>query len=449
MEHATGKREWIYPLWVDGFFQKRRKVAFAALNLFLILTPWIRWNGEQLIRIDLPDRRLWVVGEVFSPADTIFVFLALLFSALLLFLVTSLWGRIWCGYACPQTVFLETFVHNVEHWIEGARGVKMKRDRGPWSFDKAWRKAAKWSIFLVASFFISMTFVSWFAGTHPLWTGKFGTGAYGSVAFFTGLMFLDLAWFREQFCNYLCPYARFQGVIADATSLIITYDEPRGEPRRGPEVAKEAQGHCIDCHKCVAVCPTGIDIREGYQLECIGCARCIDACAPIMAKLGHENLVGYRSGVVDPVKKKGPRLRPMIYGSALVAVAVIFQVLLVERHTLDVNLNRAPGTLYQTDEDGYTRNTYFLSVLNKKKVAGPATVEVSIRGMDRAEVVMPPLSLGTGEHKSVPLVIRTPPDARQERTERFELVVRTGFDEVAVPMTFKTGGPQEASHPAG
>ncbi len=435
------KREWVYPAWVRGVFQTRRKWAFAILHIILFVPPWIHIKGQQIVLIDLSKRQLTIAGSIFTPRDTIFLVIGLLFSAFLLFFVTSLWGRIWCGYACPQTVFLESFVHTVERWVEGNRGKRMSLDRADWSANKIARKVAKHTIFIAAAVLIAMTFVSWFAGTIPLWTGQASASAYGMVAFFAGVMYLDFAWFREQFCNYLCPYARFQGVISGPNSLTITYDAARGEPRRerGVKRAKSELGDCIGCNKCVAVCPAGIDIRDGYQLECIGCAKCVDACAPIMAKFGKENLVRYSTVVEDAGgKSKLLRPRPVIYALLMLVLAVAGGSLLVARHSLDVTVNRVPGTLFTIDDDGATRNTFMLSVSNRKFTESAADIEVSVDGIPDVEVIMPPMQVATGEIRQVPLVIRAPAGVELQRTQPIDIRVRSDFDEVVVSSTFKT-----------
>jgi cytochrome c oxidase accessory protein FixG len=439
MDASTGKREWIYPAWVKGVFQSRRRWTFAVLHAILFVTPWIHARGDQLIRVDLGGRQMIVAGSIFTPSDTIFLVFALLFSAFLLFFVTALWGRIWCGYACPQTVFLETFVHAVERRLEGDRGKRMALDRGPWTADKLARKLAKHAIFVAAALLVAGSFVGWFAGTRQLLSGSASHAAYGMVAFFSAVMYLDFAWFREQFCNFLCPYARFQGVLADDSSLIVTYDAPRGEPRRARDVDRSAQGDCIDCKKCVTVCPVGIDIRNGYQLECIGCAKCVDACAPIMAKLGRDNLVRY-STIIEDAGGKTTKLRPrpMIYAGLMAASAAAALGLLVTRHPLDVTVNRAPGTLFTVDDDGTTRNTFLLQITNRKYVTEAAEVTVSVEGLPEATVVIPPVSLATGEETKIPLVILAPPDLPQQRTWPVDIHVMTDFDEVVIPTTFKT-----------
>jgi cytochrome c oxidase accessory protein FixG len=443
MDKSSGKREWVYPLHIKGHFTKLRKVSFVLLQAFLFLTPWIHINGEQLVRFDLPGRQMFVMGSIYGAQDTIFLLLVLLFFAFLLFFVTALWGRVWCGYLCPQTVFLETFVHTVERLFEGTRGKRMQLDKKAWDANKVMRKVGKWTVFALASVLISMTFVSWFAGTVPLWTGAAGVGAYGSVAFFSVGMFLDFTWFREQFCNFLCPYARFQGAIAGANSLVVSYDIQRGEPRRqrGVKLAKSEQGACIGCNKCVAVCPQGIDIRDGFQLECISCAKCVDACTSVMDKFKQPTLVRYSTVTEDEGGERKGFVRPRtaLY-AALMAVCVgAFGVLMSQRHELDVNVNRVPGSLYTIDDDGSTRNTFLLQIQNKQFVEDPAALTVVVEGLEDAEVIVPPIALETGEMVKVPLVVRSPAGKELARTQAIAIRVTSDFDEVVVPTTFKSG----------
>jgi cytochrome c oxidase accessory protein FixG len=435
-----GSRRYIYPLWVKGQFQRVRKATFVVLNVFFFVMPWLRVDGKQLVLADLPARRLYLFGAVFGPQDTILVVLALLFAAFLLFLVTSLYGRIWCGYACPHTVFLESFVHNVERWIEGNRGKRMALDRQPWNAEKILKKTSKWAAFLVITTVVSMTAVSWFVDAPTLWTMKGGAGAYGMVASLSLLGFLDMAWFREQFCNYLCPYARFQGVLAGPESWTVGYDKRRGEPRkeRGRKQAPDALGDCIGCNKCVSVCPTGIDIRDGYQLECIGCAKCIDACEPIMGKFNKDNLIRYSTVARDSgLETKRFPVRPVAYGTLLAVIATAFIVILSQHTVLDVDVRRADGSLYTVDADGATRNTFLMALQNRDSEAVDLTVEV--RGLDGAEVIVPPIRLESGATARVPVVVRMPAGSVLERTVPFEVVV-SGSDEPLVrDATFKTG----------
>ena len=267
--------------------------------------------------------------------------------------------------------------------------------------------------------------------------------AFGWIGAFTMIIFLDLVWFREQFCNYICPYARFQGVLAGPESLIVSYDEPRGEPRgKGGRKKREALslGSCVSCSKCVAVCPTGIDIRDGYQLECIGCAKCIDACTTVMSKFKEPSLVRYSSVVEDRGEtRKVFGKRAMIYSGLLLLIGISFAVMLAGRHTLDATVNRAPGTLFTIDTDGAVRNTYMLHVENKLQVSEPIEVTVAVEGLPGAELIVPGISLGTGKFATVPLIIRVPDAGSIPRTSSVDIILTTELDEITLSATFKSG----------
>lgn len=433
------RRKWIYPQTVTGQWQRLRKWTFAALHLILFVTPWITINGNPAILIDLPGRKLYAFGAIFTAADTIFLLFLLLFLAFSLFFFTSLFGRLWCGFACPQTVFLDAWVRPVEKWIEGDWVQRRRRDEGPWSVDKAWRKAAKWGLFAGFSFVISMAFMSYFAGARALWTGEAGTTAYVLVGIFAAAWYFDLAWFREQFCTYLCPYARFQSALTDEETVLVQYDLTRGEPRGGAN-AKDV-GRCIECDKCVFVCPTGIDIRDGFQLECIACARCIDACDIVMEKLGHEGLIRFGSVAEQQGRKPRPvRPRTVVYGGLLTGIAAAASVLMVARVPFDASVQRAPGTLYTQDADGYVRNTYLLRVTNKQPVPDAIPFHVRVEGLQNAEVLVQDIALGTTESQTVPLVVRVKSREDMPRTIPISVHVSSPTKEVEVPATFKTGG---------
>jgi cytochrome c oxidase accessory protein FixG len=425
---VSAGRKWVYAHSVNGRYQRIHRWSGRVLQAILFVVPWITVAGHPAIRIDIPGRRLYALGAVFTAQDTIYLVLMGLFAAFALFFFTSLFGRLWCGYVCPQTVFLEEWIRPIERFIEGERGVRMARDKGPWTWARTWRKVAKWKAFAAVSAVVALSFVSWFAGAREVWTGRADPAVYGVALVLGGLLFFDFAWFREQLCTYVCPYARFQGALADEESLVVSYDAGRGEPR------KDAGGDCIDCKKCVAVCPQGIDIRDGYQLECITCGRCIDACAPVMGKLGKPNLVGYTS----LRKARLVRPRTVAYGALLLAVAAAFVGLLAVRSEVQANLARAPGTLYVVDPDGWVRNTYLLRVTNTDDA--PATYRVTVEGLPAvAEVTVPTLTIAPGAMSTVPLMMRLPPDAAAaSRTFPITVTVIAGEDRASLGGTFKT-----------
>lgn len=442
----AGTREWVYPQSVKGRFMSIRRWTFLGLHVLLFVTPWIVVGGYPLLRIDIPARRVFLLGELFTASDTIFLLLLLLFLAFALFFFTAWLGRIWCGYACPQTVFLETWIRPIELWIEGDRSRRKRRDAQGLSVDLAWRKAAKWSLFLAVSFLLAMAFVSLFAGAPELWTGRAGPVSYGFVAVTTAIWFLDFTWFREQFCNYLCPYARFQSALTDDETLLIAYDVVRGEPRSPGRDAAE-DGRCIECGKCVVVCPQGIDIRDGFQLECIQCARCIDACQGVMERLGHPTLVRY-SSIAEDAGSRVRRLRPrtVVYAGLLAALVIAGGALAARRVPFEVTVNRAPGSLYTLDADGFVRNTYLLQITNNTP-GDPISYGVAVEGLAGVQVLSQSgdLILGPTESRTLPLVVRIPASEGLARTVPIDVRVTSPDGAVVVPTTFMTGAHVEAS----
>jgi len=433
----TGTREWVYPQSIQGTFTQLRRWTFLLLHVALFVAPWITVKGHPLLLIDLPHRRVHLMGAIFTPADTIFLVLLLLFLAFSLFFFTAIFGRIWCGYACPQTVFLESWIRPLEQWIEGDRVQRKRRDGGSWTFDKTWRKAAKWGVFLAVSLLLGMAMTSIFAGARPLWTGQASLTSYAFVAIFAAFWFADFTWFREQFCIFLCPYARFQSALTDDETLLISYDEARGEPRgakRGPE------GGCIACQKCVVVCPQGIDIREGFQLECIQCARCIDACESVMSRFDQPTLVRYSSIATDMGKPPRPfRPRTLVYGGLLTTLTAAAMVLLLGRVPFEASVNRAPGSLFTVDADGFVRNTYLLKITSKESMEGTVEYVVNLDGLDNAEMTMPRLSVAPEQTQTVPLIVRIPLAEADQRTIPFTVRIQSPNGELLLPTTFKTG----------
>jgi len=286
---------------------------------------------------------------------------------------------------------------------------------------------------------VAMAFVSYFAGARDLWTGNGGPVEYAIVGVFASVFFLDFAWFREQFCNFLCPYARFQGALTDDETIQVTYFPALGEPRGGKTAGEE--GRCIDCGKCVVVCPQGIDIRNGFQLECIACSRCIDACTGVMRQLGHPTLVGY-SSLVEMKGGRRPRfLRPrtFAYAALLVGLVVTGAAMARGRVPFEVTVNRAPGSLFTADTDGAIRNTFLLKITSNEPQPEPVTYTVLVDGLPGAEVIVPPFTLRSSESHTAPLIVRLPALDTVARTMPFRVHVTAPSGEVTVEATFKTG----------
>jgi cytochrome c oxidase accessory protein FixG len=283
-----------------------------------------------------------------------------------------------------------------------------------------------------------MAMVSFFVPAGALWTGQGGRLAYSFVGVFTFLWYLDFTWFREQFCNFLCPYARFQSALTDNETLLIGYDPARGEPRGGKTAA--AEGRCIACNKCVVVCPQGIDIRNGFQLECIQCARCIDACVSVMDKLGHRTLVEYTS-LAEQEGRRVRRLRPrtVVYGGLLLALAAFGFTLASQRLPFEATVNRVPGSLFTLDPDGFVRNTYLVQITNNKPGDMPVDFQVSVEGIPGAQILAQNVSLGSSETRTLPLIVRVSQNQAMGRTTPIEVRVVSPDGEIGIQTTFKTG----------
>ncbi|HEX6062855.1 MAG TPA: cytochrome c oxidase accessory protein CcoG [Longimicrobiales bacterium] len=435
----SGNRQWVYVQWIQGRYQRRRHFTFAALHVILFVTPWLMLAGNPVLRFDLEARRLYAFGAVFTAADTIFLLLLLLFLAFSLFFFTSLYGRLWCGFGCPQTVLLDTWVRPLERWIEGERTTRQRRDVGPLTFDKAGRTSLKWALYAVAAFIVAMSFMSFFAGARELWTGQGGAVEYALVGIITAGWFFDFVWFREQFCNYLCPYARFQSALVDPHTLVIAYDAQRGEPRGGK--AAKIDGRCLACEKCASVCPQGIDIRNGFQLECIACARCVDACTGVMGKVGHQTLISYTTHA-EQQQQQRRRIRPrtVAYAAMLSGIAAVATLMLFTRVPFEASVARMPGSLYSIDPDGYVRNTYLLRIANNDAKTEQAAFNVSIEGLEQAEVVAPEIQLASMESRIIPLIVRMPPTSTFDRTYPLRVRVTAPVGERVIETTFKSGG---------
>ena len=380
------KHQKVYPREVKGRFQNLRNWAvFALLGLYYIL-PWVSWDGRQSVLFDLPARKFYVLGLVFWPQDFVYLAAFLIIAALSLFFFTALAGRMWCGYACPQTVWTEVFIW-MEKWTEGDRAKRMKLDAGPWNREKILRKSAKQVLWVSFALWTGFTFVGFFTPIRELSDSvmSFSLGPWESfwILFYGFATYGNAGFLREQVCTYMCPYARFQSAMFDKDTLIIAYDEARGEARggrkRGEDYQAQGLGDCIDCTLCVQVCPVGIDIRDGLQSECIACGACIDACDEVMDKMEYpRGLVRYTTDN-SLAGKKTRVLRPriVIYGVLLLTItaAVVFTLFL--RQPLDMNVLHDRNPLYRELDDGRLENSYTLKVMNRDVSERRYTVEVT------------------------------------------------------------------------
>jgi cytochrome c oxidase accessory protein FixG len=377
-------REKIYPRAVGGWFAGWRVAMVLVTQVVFYGMPWLRWNERQAVLFDLAARKFYVFGLVLWPQDFIYLALLLVISALSLFLFTAVAGRLWCGYACPQTVYTEMFLW-IERRVEGNRPHRIKLDGQPFSLKKLRLKLAKHGIWIALSLWTGFTFVGYFTPIRELAsevaTLRLGPWESFWILFYGFATYGNAGWMREQVCKYMCPYARFQSAMFDSDTLVITYDNARGEPRGGRSRATDAKaaglGDCIDCGICVQVCPTGIDIRKGLQYECIGCAACIDGCNQVMKKMGYapglirystENALrhGWNFG---GMMKRVRRPRVLVYAAVLLAVTLGVSMSLALRVPLKVDVIRDRGSLSREVGGGSIENVYRLQIMNTEETA--------------------------------------------------------------------------------
>ena len=386
------KREKIYTRKIEGFYQLLRAFTGWPLLLGYFFIPWLTVNDHQAILFDLPLRQFHIFWLTFWPQDFSLLAWALVIAAFLLFFVTTLFGRVWCGYSCPQTVWTAIFMW-MEQVAEGDRHQRINLDQAPWSVSKGFKRFAKHGMWLGFAALTGVTFISYFYGVKPLLIDAYNLqlplAAVFWIGFFTAATYINAGWMREQVCMYMCPYARFQAAMFDSDTLIVSYDAKRGEARgprkRSAEPAELGLGDCIDCTMCVQVCPTGIDIRNGLQHECINCAACVDACNGIMDKMGYDSgLISYTTEHQLAGNKwtwKRPKL--IGYGLALIVMMALFASTLITRVPLELDVMRSRAQLYQEVAGGRIQNTYTVKVLNKDTVDGE--YKLAVLGIDNLE----------------------------------------------------------------
>ena len=421
------KQNKIYARAVSGWFAGWRWAFVWLTQLVFYGLPWLQWNGRQAVLFDLGARRFYIFGLVLYPQDFIFLAALLIISAYSLFLFTAVAGRLWCGFACPQTVYTEIFMW-VEKKIEGDRVARMRLDKAPWSFDKAWRVTSKQLVWIAIALWTGFTFVGYFTPIKVLAAGVAGMGLGPWETFwilFYGLATYGNAGFlREQVCKYMCPYARFQGVMFDPDTLIITYDPQRGEPRgsrsRKADRAAIGKGDCIDCQLCVQVCPTGIDIRKGLQYECIGCAACIDVCNGVMDKMEYpRGLIRYdtenslaQNLSRGQVWRRVLRPRVIIYSVILLGLATAFVAGLAMRSPVRLDVVRDRATLAQVVEHGVVENIYRLHVMNATE--SPQRYRLSVQGLPGIVLQAPEsIEVAPAEARWVTVAARVPPETAE------------------------------------
>jgi cytochrome c oxidase accessory protein FixG len=379
----------IYPREIGGRFANLSKLATISLLGLFYLIPWLMWDDRQAILFDLPARKFYLIGLTLWPQDFPYLALLLIIAALSLFFFTALAGRLWCGFACPQTVWTEAFIW-IEQFTEGTRSQRMKLDKAPWSWNKLRRKGSKQLLWIALSMWTGFTFVGYFEPIREL-NNQFMTLTVGGWTLFWGLFYGfatygNAGYMREQVCKYMCPYARFQSAMFDKDTLIISYDEKRGEPRGGRKRSVDPKlaglGDCIDCQLCVQVCPTGIDIREGLQYECIACAACIDACDSVMDKMNYpRGLVRYTTEhAMDSKETQVVRPRMLVYGALLLVLVGSMVTSMTLRTPIILDVIRDRNSLYRELPGDLIENIYTIKVINQSNDS--RVFKLSVEGVE-------------------------------------------------------------------
>lgn len=437
------KREKIYPREVHGLFATLRWTAvFVLLGLYYGL-PWLNWDGRQAVLFDLPARKFYIFDLVFWPQDFFYLALLLMVAAFSLFFFTALAGRLWCGYACPQTVWTEVFLW-MERLVEGDRPQQIKLDKAPMSARKLRIKAAKHALWIIFSLWTGFTFVGYFTPITELAqaVASLSTGPWETfwILFYSFATYGNAGWMREQVCIYMCPYARFQSAMFDKDTLIISYDEDRGEPRgsrrKGEDPKAKGLGDCIDCTLCVQVCPTGIDIRNGLQYQCIGCAACVDVCDQVMEKMGYsKGLIRYTTENAlhgKPTRLLRPRV--VVYSLILLILVSVLVYAVAQRVPLELDVIRDRNSLYRETSAGLAENVYTLKLVNMDD--RPHHYVISIDGLEGAELVQPRSEylVPGGEVVSLPVQVRVDP-VNLERTSSEIRFTATAVDDPRLTTT--------------
>ena len=425
-------REEIYPRETSGRYARLRWMFVWLTQLAFYCTPWMQWNGRQALLFDLGARKFYIFGLVLWPQDFIYLAALLIVCAYLLFLATAVAGRVWCGFACPQTVYTEIFLW-IERRIEGKRSARIALDRQPPSAAKLAKKSAKHLAWGAVALWTGFTFVGYFTPIKLLANEvlelSFGPWEWFWVLFYSLATYGNAGWLREQVCKYMCPYARFQSSMFDRDTLIITYDGERGEPRAPLSKRADADGgSCIDCSLCVQVCPTGIDIRKGLQYECIGCAACVDACNGVMDKIGQpRGLIRYSTErallmhyTPTEIRQRTLRPRVRIYAAILALIVGVVGTALWLRTPLKLDVIRDRGAMGREVEEGMIENVYRLQIMNTSEQAH--TYRIRVGGMQTLSQVTPELvTLQATETKAYPIRLRSAHGAGHPGSNRIEI----------------------------
>jgi len=444
------KRKKIYPREVHGLFATLRTLGVASLLGFYYIMPWLLWDGRQAILFDLPDRKFYILGMIFWPQDFIYLTLILVIAALSLFFFTALAGRLWCGFACPQTVWTEAFLW-IERKIEGSRPQQIKLDQRSMDANKFTKKFSKHFIWIAFSLFTGFTFVGYFTPirqlSHEIATLSLGPWEWFWIIFYGFATYGNAGWMREQVCTYMCPYARFQSAMFDNDTLVISYDQKRGEPRgarkRGVSPEEAGLGSCIDCSICVQVCPTGIDIRDGLQYQCIGCAACIDACDDVMDKMGYpKGLIKYTTeNIMSGKRTRVIRPRIIVYALILIGITIGTGIGIYNRTSLGLDVIRDRNSLFRETGMGMIENVYTLKVINKD--IKPHEFTITATGLPDLKLNMPKTRIYAepGSVVEVPLSIEVDPEKLHKRTSDIMFTLKAKDADLKVTEEARFLGP--------
>ena len=448
--HMYQARQEIYPREIQGRYASLRWFFVWLTQLIFYGFPWLEWNGRQAVLFDLAARKFYIFGIVLWPQDFIYLAALLIICAYSLFLFTAIFGRVWCGFACPQTIYTEIFMW-FERKIEGDRSTRMRLDRQPMSVMKFARKTTKHLVWISFALWTGYTFVGYFTPirvlSQEIVTLSLGSWEWFWVLFYGFATYGNAGWMREQVCKYMCPYARFQSAMFDKDSLIITYDQERGEPRgarsKSDTAANQSLGACIDCTMCVQVCPTGIDIRNGLQYECIGCGACVDACNMVMDKIGApRGLVRYWTDhamkfrwTSAQILRHAFRPRVLIYSAILLTIVVVFFGTLLTRTPLKMDVIRDRGSLGREVEDGMIENVYRLQIMNTDEA--PHRYKLTVEGIPSIHIQgSNEVALSSTESRAVPISVRANEGQGEKGSNKIYFTLTT-IDDPAIEVKEK------------
>ncbi len=444
------EREKIYPRQVRGVFALLRIIGILSLLGLYYFIPWFQWDGHQAILFDLPARKFYILGLTFWPQDFIYLALLLVLAALSLFFFTALAGRLWCGYACPQTVWTEVFLW-IERKIEGTRNQQIKRDKGGWTAEKIRVKTTKHFIWVTFSLYTGLTFVGYFTPirelTDLILQLSLSAWEWFWILFYSFATYGNAGWLREQVCIYMCPYARFQSAMVDDDTLVISYDKERGEPRgsrkKSANYKEKGLGACTDCSLCVQVCPTGIDIREGLQYQCIGCAACIDVCDEVMDKMNYpKKLISYTTlNTLQGNKTHILRPRIIIYMVLLMTLTSGILYSMLTRVPLSLDVIRDRNTLFRETDEGLIENVYKIQIINKDTQAHHYQLQAS--GIDDLQIKTDAenIYVESGENSEIIVRLQADPENLKNRSSNVIFMLNTKKGNINIEEEARFVGP--------